>query len=48
MPCITRQNPLYLKVCGQNYEARVYFLFEHKSTNFSNTPLQLLRYMLEI
>jgi predicted transposase/invertase (TIGR01784 family) len=35
-------------VVGQDYEARVYFLFEHKSTNFSNTPLQLLRYMLEI
>ena len=29
-------------------EVRVYFLFEHKSTNYPDTPLQLLRYMLEI
>jgi len=29
-------------------DTRVYFLFEHKSMHFSNTPLQMLRYMLEI
>jgi len=29
-------------------DTMVYFLFEHKSVHFSNTPLQMLRYMLEI
>ena len=35
-------------VAGSEQETMVYFLFEHKSTYYPDTPLQLLRYMLEI
>ena len=35
-------------VGGSEQETMVYFLFEHKSTYYPDTPLQLLRYMLEI
>jgi len=35
-------------VAGSEQETKIYFLFEHKSTNYPDTPLQLLRYMLEI
>ena len=37
-----------IPVADADDEVRVYFLFEHKSTNYPDTPLQLLRYMLEI
>ena len=35
-------------VIGGGQEANIYFLFEHKSTNEANTPIQLLRYILAI
>ena len=35
-------------VMGSEQETKIYFLFEHKSTYYPDTPLQLLRYMLEI
>ena len=35
-------------VKGGGQEANIYFLFEHKSTNEANTPIQLLRYILAI
>jgi predicted transposase/invertase (TIGR01784 family) len=33
---------------GGGITARIYFLFEHKSFGGHNTPIQMLRYMLEI
>ncbi len=35
-------------VKGGKVSARIYFLFEHKSFGGHNTPIQMLRYMLEI
>jgi len=39
---------LSVPVIEREQEAKVYFLFEHKSTRDPKTPIQLLRYILEI